>query len=163
MINKKIEKAINDQINAELYSSYLYLSMAAYFESINFSGFAQWMHVQAKEETNHAMKFFGYVFEKGGRVTLKAIDGPPTEWKSPLDAFENVLNHEIKVTGLINKLVELARAEKDIATENFLMWFIAEQVEEEASADHIVQMLKKIKDAPQGLFMLDRELGKREG
>ncbi|KPJ85587.1 MAG: ferritin [Spirochaetes bacterium DG_61] len=163
MINSKIEKAINDQINAELYSSYLYLSMATYFESIHLSGFARWMQVQSQEEMKHAMKFYGYVFEKGGRVTLKAIDAPPTEWKSPLDTFESVYNHEVKVTGLINKLVELARAENDIATENFLMWFIAEQVEEEASADQVVQRLKLIKESTQGLFMLDRELGQREG
>jgi len=163
MINSKVEKAINEQINAELYSSYLYLSMAAYFESINLGGFAHWMHIQAQEETKHAMKFYGYVFEKGGKVTLKGIDGPPTEWKSLLDAFENAYKHEVKVSGLINSLVELARSEKDIATENFLMYFVAEQVEEEASADHIVQRLRLIKDSNQGIFMLDREMGQREG
>jgi ferritin len=163
MINPKIEKAINDQINAELYSAYLYLSMAAYFEGINRSGFAHWMHVQAQEEVKHAMKFYEYVYEKGGKVTLKAIDEPPAEWKSPLGVFENAYAHEIKVTGLIHKLVELARSEKDIATENFLMWYVAEQVEEEASADEIVQKLKLIKDSPNGLFMLDRELGQRGG
>jgi len=142
MINSKIEKAINEQINAEMYSSYLYLSMAAYFESINRSGFAHWMETQAQEEMKHAMKCYKYIYEKGGRVTLAAIDSPPTEWKSPLDAFESAYNHELKVTGLIHDLVNLARAEKDIATENFLMWYVEEQVEEEASADEIVQKLK---------------------
>jgi ferritin len=163
MINSTMQKALNDQINAELYSSYLYLSMAAHFEGMNLGGFAHWMHVQAQEETKHAMKIYGYVFEKGGKVTLRAIEGPPSEWKSPLDVFENVYKHEVKVTGLIHKLVELARAEKDIATENFLMWFVTEQVEEEASADHIVQKLKLIKESSQGIFMLDKELGQRGG
>jgi ferritin len=163
MINSKIEKAINEQINAELYSSYLYLSMAAYFESINRNGFARWMETQAQEEVKHAMKFYKYVFEKGGRVTLKTIDSPPTEWKSPLDAYENAYTHETKVTGLIHDLVNLARAEKDIASENFLMWYVEEQVEEEASADEFVQKLKMVKDSPNGLFMLDKEAGQREG
>ena len=163
MIKSKIEKAINEQINAELYSSYLYLSMAAYFASENRNGMARWMQVQAQEEVKHAMKFYGYVYEKGGKVTLKGIESPPTEWKSPLDVFENAYNHEVKVTGLINDLVKLARSEDDIATENFLMWYIDEQVEEEASADAIVQKLKFIKESANGLYMLDRELGHREG
>ncbi len=163
MINGKIEKAINEQINAELYSSYLYLSMAAYLESINRNGLAHWMEIQAQEEVKHAMKFYKYVYEKGGRVTLKEIDSPPTEWKSPLDAFEDAYNHETKVTALIHDLVHLARAEKDIATENFIMWYVEEQVEEEASADEFVQKLKMVKDSPNGLFMLDREAGQREG
>ena len=162
MIKQAIEKAINDQINAELYSAYLYLSMSSYFESKNLGGFAHWMTVQAKEEVNHAMKFYGYINERGGRVTLKAIDSPPVNWKSPLDVLENVYKHEVKVTGLINKLVNLARSEKDVATENFLMWYIDEQVEEEASADAIVQKLKLIKDSANGLFMLDHELAQRE-
>jgi len=163
MINGKIEKAINEQINAELYSSYLYLSMAAYFESINRNGFAHWMENQAQEEVKHAMKFYKYVYEKGGRVILKAIDSPQAEWNSLLHAFEDAYNHETKVTGLIHDLVNLARAEKDIATENFLMWYVEEQVEEEASVDEFVQKLKMVKDSPNGLFMLDREAGQREG
>ena len=162
MIKTSIEKAINEQINAELYSAYLYLSMASYFQSKNFGGFAHWMTVQAKEEVNHAMKFYGYIYERGGRVSLKAIDSPPVNWKSPLDVFESAYKHEVKVTGLIHKLVNLARSEKDVATENFLMWYVDEQVEEEASADAVVQKLKLIKDSANGLFMLDRELAQRE-
>jgi ferritin len=162
MLKGTIEKAVNGQINAELYSAYLYLSMSAYFESNNLPGFAQWMSVQANEEQEHAMKFFKYVLERGGKITLASIDAPPKEWKSPLDAFESVYKHELKVTGLIHKLVDLARSEKDVATENFLMWYVDEQVEEEAHSDAILQKLKLIKDSPNGLYMLDRELAARE-
>ena len=161
-IKPAVEKAINEQINAELYSAYLYLSMAAYFEGQNLKGFAHWMQAQTKEEVSHAMKMYGFVFERGGKVTLKAIENPQSSWKSPLNAFESVYEHEQKVTDLINKLVEVTRSENDVASENFLMWFIDEQVEEEAHASEIVEKLKMIGDARQGLFMLDRELGKRE-
>jgi ferritin len=161
MISKKMEKAINEQINAELFSGYLYLSMATYFDSINFPGFSNWMKVQAKEEYKHAMKFYGHVADRLGTVTLKAIEGPKTSWKSPLDAFEDVFKHEEVVTGLINKLVEIAAQEKDNAVSVLLQWFVNEQVEEEKSADEIVQILKRIKDSAQGLIMLDRELAKR--
>jgi ferritin len=162
MIKGTIEKAINDQINAELYSAYLYLSMSAYFEGTNLPGFAHWMSLQAKEEQEHAMKFYNFVFERGGKVTLASIEAPPVKWKSPLDVFESAYKHEVKVTGLIHKLVALARSEKDVATENFLMWYVDEQVEEEAHADAIVQRLKLIKDSANGLFMLDRQLSERE-
>jgi ferritin len=162
MIKQTIEKAINEQINAELYSAYLYLSMSAYFESKNLGGFAHWMTIQAREEVNHAMKFYNYIHERGGKVSLKAIDSPPGSWKSPLDVFESAYKHEVKVTGLIHKLVNLARSDKDVATENFLMWYVNEQVEEEASADAVVQKLKLVKDSSNGLFMMDRELGQRE-
>jgi len=157
----KIEKAINSQINAELYSSYLYLSMSSYFSSINFDGFASWMQVQAQEELMHAMKFYNYVVERGGRVILTAIEAPLAEWDSPLAVFEHVYAHEQKVTGLINDLVDLAIAENDHATTTFLQWFVAEQVEEESSADQIVQKLILVKDQGSGLLMLDQELGKR--
>jgi len=157
----KIEKAINSQINAELYSSYLYLSMSSYFSSINFDGFASWMQVQAQEELMHAMKFYNYVVERGGRVILTAIEAPLGEWDSPLAVFEHVYAHEQKVTGLINDLVDLAIAENDHATTTFLQWFVAEQVEEESSADQIVQKLILVKDQGSGLLMLDQELGKR--
>ena len=163
MINEKVQKAINEQINAELYSSYLYLSMASWFESIGYPGFANWMKVQAAEENEHAMKFFGFVIERGGRVLLKAIDAPETEWKSPLACFEAVLEHERKVTSLIDTLYQLARSEKDNASEIFLQWFVTEQVEEEANAEEIVQFLSKVKDAPQGMIMLDRHLAQRKG
>ncbi len=162
VISEKIEKAINEQINAELYSSYLYLSMAAYFEANNWLGFAAWMKIQAKEENEHAMKFYKYVFERGGRVVLAGIDTPKTEWKSPLAAFEDAYAHELKVTGLINGLVNLAKKDNDYATESMLKWFIDEQVEEEASAALIIEKLKRIKDSTNGLFMLDHKLGERK-
>lgn len=161
MIKGKIEKALNDQINAEMYSSYLYLSMSSYFSSINLNGFATWMRVQAQEELTHAMKFYDYVIERGGRVTVKAIEAPPAEWDSPLKVFEHVYTHEQKVTGLINDLVNLAIAEKDHATTAFLQWFVTEQVEEESSADEIVQKVKLVGDQGAGLLMLDQELGQR--
>jgi ferritin len=161
MINKKIEDALNEQINAELYSAYLYFSMEAYFESLNLSGFANWMMVQTQEELAHVMKIYRFVNERSSRVLLKAIAQPPTEWDSPLAAFEAAYKHEQKVTGLINNLVNLAVEEKDHATNSFLQWFVNEQVEEESSADGVVQKLKMIKNAPEGLFLIDRELGQR--
>jgi ferritin len=161
MIKKKMEKALNKQMNAELYSSYLYLSMAAYFEAGNLKGFANWMTVQAQEELAHGMKFYYYIIERGGRVMLESIEGPQTEWKSPLGVFEHVFKHEQKVTGLINGLVDLAINESDHATRSFLQWFVDEQVEEESSADAVVQKLKLAANSPGGLFMLDNELGQR--
>jgi ferritin len=161
MISKKMETALNDQVNAELYSAYLYLSMESYFKSLNLNGFANWMRVQTQEEVSHAMKIYDFINERGGRVILKAIDGPQTKWDTPFAVFEAVYTHEQKVTGLINKLVDLAIKEKDHATNSFLQWFVNEQVEEESSADEIVQQLKMMQDAPGGIFMLDRELGQR--
>jgi ferritin len=161
MIKGKMESALNKQLNAEFYSSYLYLSMSAYFESINIKGFANWMRIQTQEELVHAMKFYDYINERGGRVTLTAVEAPPIEWDSPLAAFEHVYKHEQKVTGLINELVNLSISEKDHASNNFLQWFVAEQVEEESSADAIVQKLKLIGEEHGGLFMLDQELGQR--
>ena len=161
MISKKMEDALNEQVNAELFSSYLYLSMESWFKSKNLSGFANWMRVQAQEEMTHAMKFYDFIDERGGRITLKAVEGPQTEWDSPLVVFEAVYEHEQKVTGLINNLVDLSIKEKDHATNSFLQWFVSEQVEEEASADAAVQQLKMVESAPGGMFMLDRELGQR--
>ena len=161
MLANKIQAALSKQLNAELYSSYLYLSMSAYFQSISLPGFANWMRIQAQEELVHAMKFYDFINEHGGRVMLQQVDSPPTEWSSPLDVFENTYRHEQKVTGLINDLVNLAVAERDHATEIFLQWFVTEQVEEEASADQVVQKLKLMGDASSGLFMLDREMGQR--
>jgi len=161
MLKPKVEKAINKQINAELWSSYLYLSMSSYFESINLSGFANWMIMQAQEEVNHAMRLYNHVIERGGRVLLEEIDKVPTEWKSPLHVFEETYKHEQKVTSLIEDLVDVAEQEKDRASLNMLQWFIDEQVEEEASADEILQKLKLIGDQGSGLFMLDNELGQR--
>jgi ferritin len=161
MLKEKIQNALNQQVNAELYSSYLYLSMASYFESINLKGFANWMRVQTQEELVHAMKFYDFIIERGGKVVLTSIEGPRTEWSSPLAVFEHAYEHEQKVTGLINTLVDLSIAEQDHATNNFLQWFVAEQVEEEASADEVVQKIKLMGDASGGLFMLDRELAQR--
>ena len=137
MLSSNMKKALNDQINAELYSAYLYLSMAAYFEDTNLPGMAGWMKAQAQEEVGHAMKFYGYVFDRDSKVELKAIDGPKTKWASPLAAFEDAYKHEQKVTGLIHKLVDLANKEKDHATRSFLNWFVDEQVEEDASTKMI--------------------------
>jgi ferritin len=161
MVNKKIEGALNQQVNAELYSSYLYLSMSAYFQSINLPGFANWMRVQAQEELVHAMKFYDFINERGARVMLQQVKAPPAAWSSPLDVFENTYKHEQKVTGLINDLVNLAVGERDHATNIFLQWFVTEQVEEEASADEVVQKLKLVGDDSGGLFMLDGEMGQR--
>ena len=161
MLSDKMEAAINQQINAEMYSSYLYLSMATYFESISLGGLSNWMRQQAQEEMFHAMKMFDFVCERGGRVTLKAIDEPPSKWASVLDVIENVLAHEQKVTGLINDLVNLALDERDHATNIFLQWFVSEQVEEEDTAGGLVDKLKLIGGDANGLFMLDTELATR--
>lgn len=161
MISKKMEEALNEQVNAELYSSYLYLSMESFFKTQNLNGFANWMRIQTQEEVMHAMKMYDFINERGGRVLLKAIEGPQTEWDSTLAVFKAVSEHEQKVTGLINNLVDLAITEKDHATNSFLQWFVNEQVEEEASADEIVQQLKMMENAPGGIFMFDRELGQR--
>ncbi|MHC4911435.1 MAG: ferritin [Planctomycetota bacterium] len=161
MIGKKMEEALNGQINAELYSAYLYLSMEAYFGNENLAGFANWMRVQTQEELMHAMKIYDYVAERGGRIVLNAIEQPPAKWDSPLGVFEAVYEHEQKVTGLINELVNLAVEEKDHATNSFLQWFVTEQVEEEDNASTVLGQLKLIKDSPQALFMMDKEMGQR--
>ena len=161
MIGKKMLDALNEQINAELYSAYLYQAMAAHFAAGNLKGFAHWMDLQAKEEQAHARKMYEFLLDRGGRVTLKAIAAPPAEWKSPLAIFEESYAHEQKVTGLIHKLVDLARAENDHAAEVFLAWFVSEQVEEEANAGEIVEKLKMVKDHTQGLLMMDAHLGQR--
>ena len=162
MISEKMQDALNGQINAELYSAYLYLSMASYFESVKLRGCGGWMRVQAQEEVGHAMKLFEHVSQRGGRVLLGAVDAPPTEWESPLGAFEAAYAHEQKVTGMINELVKLATDEGDNAAGGLLQWFVAEQVEEESSADEVVQKLKLIKDSPGGLLTLDAELAQRK-
>jgi len=161
MLSEKLEKAINEQITAELYSSYLYMAMAAYFESADLPGFAQWMKVQAMEELTHAEKFYTYVNDRDGRVRLNAIEAPPFEWESAQAAFAESYAHEQKVTALINKLVKLSREAEDTATENFLQWFVAEQVEEEAAAKSVLQQLKLVGDTGPGMFLVDRELGAR--
>ena len=161
MLSENIQNAINRQINAELYSSYLYVAMGMYFESVDMSGAAKWMNSQAQEELVHADKFMKYVNLRGGRVILDAIGKPPVEWKSVLDTFEAALDHERKVSSMINDLVTLAREENDHMTDNFLQWYVAEQVEEEASAGEVVRKLKLIGDSGGGRFMIDNELGQR--
>lgn len=160
-MNQNVQDAINEQINKELYSAYLYLSMAAYFEGKNLSGFSHWMKIQAQEETTHAMKMYHFLFERGGKVLLKPIDGPPTDFTSPMAVMEETLNHEKKVTGLIHNLYELALSEKDYALQTFLQWFIDEQVEEESNAQDLIERLKIAGEQGPGLFMLDKELGQR--
>lgn len=161
MMQKKMESAVNKQINWELYSAYLYLAMSAYFESTNLKGFATWMRVQAMEEQSHAKKLYDFVCTRGGRVILSEIKSPPAEWKSPLFAFEDVLKHEKQVTSLINDLVDLSVKLKDHATHSFLQWFVDEQVEEESSADEVIQSLKLNRNNPGGLFIIDKELAQR--
>lgn len=161
MLKKKILKVLNSQINAEMYSGYLYLSMESYFRSVSLSGFANWMRVQVQEELFHAMKLFDFVNERGGRVTLDAIDKPDSDWGAPLAAFEQILRHEEKVTALINALMDLAIAEQDHATKIFLQWFVSEQVEEEAAVGDVVNKLHLIQNDSSGLFLLDAEMGKR--
>jgi len=161
MFNKKMEKLFNEQINEELYSAYLYLSMVAYFESINLPGFANWMRVQTQEEVMHAMKFYDYINQRNGRVVLTALADPQIEWKSPMDAFEAAYKHELHITAKINELVNLAIEEKDHAANMFLQWFVNEQVEEEKNPSDIIQKLKMIKDSSEGLYMLDKELATR--
>jgi len=161
MIDGKMQEALNGQINAELYSAYLYLSMSAFYESQDLRGFANWMRVQFQEELAHAMKFYDHVNNRDGRVTLQAVEGPPPEWDSPRAPFEAAYQHEQKISGMINELADLAIQLRDHATHNFLEWFVAEQVEEEAAVKEIVQKLKLVGDSGEGLFLIDRELAQR--
>lgn len=161
MLNKKIEEAINAQINAEFWSAYLYLSMSMHFANEGYSGIANWFAVQFKEEQDHATIFMNYVNSRGGKVTLAPIAAVETAWKSPIAAFEDTLCHEKKVTSLINDLYGLAVKEKDYATQNMLQWFINEQVEEEETACNYIDALKKIGDNGYGLYMFDKELAAR--
>lgn len=161
MINEKMEKAFNDQINAELYSEYLYLSMKAYFSSLNLNGFVNWFSVQIQEEHAHGMGMFDYVLERGGRVELQAIDKPETIWENPLACFKHVLEHEQYVTSRINALMDVAEEVKDRAALSFLNWYLKEQVEEEASVGNVLATLELIGDDKNALLMLDRELATR--
>jgi ferritin len=161
MLKDKMEKAINDQIKWEVYSSYLYLSMSAYFESVSLKGFASWMRIQFMEELTHVKRFYDFVIARGGRVILSEIMAPPTDWNSPQAVFEETLKHEQHVTSRINDLVDLAQELKDHATNSFLQWFVDEQVEEEESVDEVLQSLKLNENNPGGLFMIDKELAQR--
>ena len=161
MFNQKTLDAFNKQINAELFSSYLYLSMSSWCDSQNLDGMASWMRIQAQEELTHAMKFYDFILERGGRVVLAQVEAPKTEWDSPLEAFEDSYHHECKVSAMINDLMDLVTSERDHAANVFLQWFVTEQVEEEASTLTIVDKLKRIGDNAIALLMIDKELGQR--
>ena len=161
-MDKKLVEELNKQMNAEFYSSYLYFGMRAYFDSQNLKGFANWMEVQAHEEWDHGMKFYHFLIERGAEVTLGKLDAVPAKWESALKVFEESFAHEQKVTSMINTLLDLSREVNDKPTEIFLQWFVTEQVEEEANASEIVQKLKLVGDNPNGLFMMDHQLGKRK-
>jgi ferritin len=160
-MNKKIEQAFNDHLNAEFYSSYLYLAMANCFTAKNLDGMASWMRIQAEEERMHAMKFLDFINQRGGRVALQQIDQPPLDWSAPLEAFQQAYDHELEISSKINTLVDLATKEGDHAAVNFLQWFVSEQVEEEANALAIVAKLKMIGDNLMGILMVDAQLGQR--
>ncbi|MFV0483545.1 MAG: ferritin [Bacteroidales bacterium] len=162
MLNKKMNDALNEQINAEFYAAYLYLAMSAYFHKKGMSGFANWMRVQYQEELSHCTKFFDYIAERGGEINLLPIEKVPSDFKSTIDIFEKTLKHEEYVTECINKLANLAIEVSDHATQSFLKWYIDEQVEEEASVQSIIDSLKLVNGEGQGLFMLDRELAQRK-
>ena len=162
MLSKKIEKALNKQINAEFYSAYLYLSMSAYLQDISLIGFANWMRVQYEEEQFHALKMYDYLLERGGQVKLETVKAPPHKWKNIIDVYEEVLKHEQEVTRSINELMSLAIEEHDHATANFLQWFVDEQVEEEATVSDLLAQLKLVGGQGSGLFMLDREAAQRK-
>ncbi|MBN1900691.1 ferritin [Candidatus Sumerlaeota bacterium] len=162
MISDKMQEAINQQINAEMFSAYLYLSMSAWCSDKRYDGFAQWFKVQAQEEMAHAMKFYDYIFEQGGQVKLLAIDAPKAKYASLMDCAKKQLEHEKKVTALINGLMDIAKKEKDYATDITLQWFISEQVEEEKNAEEIIGKLEMIGDTGRAIYMLDKEMGKRK-
>jgi ferritin len=160
-MNPQVEEALNEQIHAEFFSFYLYLSVSAYFTTQHLDGFAHWMRVQAQEEFGHAMKLFDYLNERGGAVRLKELDSPQAEWSSPSAAVEAVLEHEKYISSRINELVDLATSAKDHATTVVLHWYVNEQVEEESTADTLYHQVKMLEDSPHGLLMLDRELSGR--
>ncbi len=160
-MKQEMETAFNRQVNAEMYSSYLYLAMESYFQSISLAGFATWMRAQVQEELFHGMKIYDYIHERGGKARLEAIGKPEEKWDTPLLAFESILAHEQHVTGLINNLIDVALEVRDHAAKAFLDWFITEQVEEEATVGQIVDRLRLIGNDASGLFFLDTELAKR--
>ncbi len=162
MLSDSMQKALNQQLNMELYSAYYYLSAAAHFENEELLGFASWTKHQAQEEVDHARRIYQYINDAGGRVLLEAIDKPPHEFQSALAIVEGFLEHEQKVTKSIHDLVEQANKEKDHATGVFLQWFVTEQVEEEATAGHLVRQVKRCADSPQALLLLDHKLGQRQ-
>lgn len=161
MISDKMCKVLNNQVNAELFSSYLYLSMSSWFSERSLSGFASWMRVQAQEELSHGMKIYDYILERGGKIELGAIEQPESVWSTPVEVVEEVANHEAKVTGLVNDLVDVALDERDHAANIFLQWFVCEQVEEEATVGEVLERMKMVDGNSGGMFAMDMELGKR--
>lgn len=161
MLKPKVKQAINDQINAEIWSAYMYLSMSTYFTTLGLNGFANWMRIQWQEELSHAMKFFDYMVERGEQPILKPIAAVPSKWKNPLNVMQETLKHEQHVTALINNIMDIAIDEKDHATKSMLQWFIDEQVEEEANAQAIIDDLKLVDGNGHGMLLLDRELKNR--
>ena len=161
MISKKMAKAVNDQLNFEIYSSYIYAAMASWFKSQNLNGFANWMSIQVREEMDHAGRFYEFLHDCGADVVFASIPKPQSTWKNPIDAFSHTLKHEGMVTSRINKLIDLALSEKDHATNARLQWFISEQVEEEATVLGILQQVKMVKNSPDAIMLLDRELAQR--
>ncbi|WP_372714623.1 ferritin [Ilyobacter sp.] len=157
-MNKRVEDALNEQVNKEFYSAYLYLSMNAYFSEKNLNGFANFMRVQYQEEISHGMKIFDYIMERGGRAKLRPIDEVKLEWKDVIEVFEETCDHEKFITDSINSIVDISYEERDHATTNMLQWFVKEQVEEEATAQGLLEQLKMIEGKGAGLFMIDREL-----
>ncbi len=161
MINEKVSKVLTEQVNKEFYSAYLYLSMSAYFSDLGLLGFANWMRIQAQEEQAHAMLIYDFIIDRGEKVVLSAIDAPQNAWKNPLEVMEEVLKHEVYVTGLINNIVTVAEEVKDRATMSYMNWFVDEQVEEEANAQDIISKLKLIGDDKSALYLLDKDLSAR--
>lgn len=162
MIKPKILNILNKQINEEIYSSYLYLSMSSYFSSLNLDGFAKWMRMQSQEENAHGMKIYDYILQRDGKVVLTKIETPKATWKSPLEVFQETLKHEQHISACIHNIVNLAIQEKDHATTQFFQWFVGEQVEEEANAASILDKVNMVGDNKGGLYMLDREMGQRQ-
>jgi ferritin len=161
MLSKKLQDALNKQINEEYYSSYIYLAMAAYLEDVNLDGCAHWMRMQAQEEWDHGMKIFDYMIDRGARIELREVKAPPKAWDSPLGVFKASLEHEQYMTSNINSLANLCIEERDHATNNLMQWYVSEQVEEEAQVEDIVKKLEMMGGDGPGLFLMDRELKSR--
>ena len=162
MISEKMQEALNEQVNKEFYSAYMYLAMSAYCETLGLPGFAYWMRMQYEEESIHVTKMFDYILVQGGQVHLKTIEEPPKEYGTPLEVFEKTLEHEQYVTGLIHKLMDLAVEERDYASQTFLQWYVTEQVEEESNVNNVVAPLRMLDGDKGGLMMIDQKLAMRK-
>ncbi len=161
MISEKMQEALNEQVNKEFYSAYMYLAMSAYCDTIGLPGFSNWMRMQYEEESLHVTKMFDYILDQGGQVHLKVIEEPPKEYGTPLEVFEKTLEHEQYVTGLIHKLMDLAIDERDYATQTLLQWYVTEQVEEESNVNDVVAPLRMVGEDKGGLMMIDQQLALR--